>query len=526
MNRTKTFAVAVLVACLAFAMLPGTALSISPDQVISRGKVWVGYTRVDSKTGKKLYGVPYSQSKWALESGSPVPAGTSDPSVVGYRTDCSGFASLCLNLRDSSSRPYSTCTHDMGVGGVGAFKGKFFGISKAQLQPGDLVLKSDAWKISGSGHVIVFDGWANSAQTSFWALEQTTSSSHNGTILHTRTYGEAGYRPFRYAGVDQTFSDCEQSVSGTDRYSTAAAAVDVAFPASTTVSVPALVVASGDTWPDALGGSALAGAVGGPLLLTKKATLPSAMGAEISRLKPKCVYVLGSTAAVSDAVATGIASTYHTSVVRLGGSDRYETARLVAHNAVTKARAAKRTVSTAFVTTGVNFPDAVAASPISAKTSWPILLTNPKGLSPSARSALHDLGVKNVILLGGKPAVSSKVESQLKKAGDKVSRLAGPSRYQTALAIARYGAGLRGMGWGHLGLASGTAFPDALSGGAAQGFTGGLLVLTPMKSLDSGVRSEIAKRRSAIGMVRVFGGLPAISQNTRFTLAAALRTVP
>jgi len=72
---------------------------------------------------------------------------------------------------------------------------------------------------------------------------------------------------------------------GDDRYGTAVRASLEAFPDGAT----SVVIASGQDWPDALGGSALAGVVDGPLLLTREGTLPAEVREEIVRLGA-CLY--------------------------------------------------------------------------------------------------------------------------------------------------------------------------------------------------------------------------------------------
>jgi putative cell wall-binding protein len=524
MNRVRAIACAALV-CAVLAVFPVTqALAIPRDVAVARGMVWANYKRIEVKTGKVVYGVPYSQKAWALESGDPVPTSTATPSTAGYRTDCSGFVSLCWNLRDSYGRPYSASTADFGAKG----STKFRQITKAELQPGDMMLASAVWGAT-SPHAILFTGWADAGHTTFWALEQTTTSSHDGTILRIRPYGQAYYRPYRYSGIEDDFVDCEERISGADRYATAAAAVDMAFPATTTPSVDTVVVASGENWPDALGGAALAGAVDGPMLLTAGKSLPAATAAELARLKPRRIFVLGGEKTVSAAVQTKLAA-YAPVVTRLGGPDRFYTSALVARQAVAEAKVsthtppASRTVETAFLATGLNFPDALAASPLSAKTSRPILLTLKDTVPAPVATALRDMHIKNVVILGGPASVSPAVENSLKKAGYSVSRIAGPDRYTTAIAVANYGATLPGMSWKRLGVASGTAFADALSGGAAQGRGGSLLVLTLGNSLDPGVAATVAAHRADIGRARVFGGIVTITQKTRAALATVLRT--
>ena len=87
-------------------------------------------------------------------------------------------------------------------------------------------------------------------------------------------------------------------VSGGDRYQTAAEISKVTWEAGEAVEV---VLASGTSFPDALawGSSSLGG---GPLLLTERDRLPEVTRAELARLRPCQVIVLGGTSAVSDAV--------------------------------------------------------------------------------------------------------------------------------------------------------------------------------------------------------------------------------
>ena len=125
--------------------------------------VWVNHIQSSSK-GKVVRGVPYSQARWALVNGSLIPTSTKNASSLGYRTDCSGFASMCYGLLDANGNPYSECTAGFGAKG----SKKYFQITKAQLLPGDMVLASAVWGAPGP-HAIIFDGWVDAAQTQFWA---------------------------------------------------------------------------------------------------------------------------------------------------------------------------------------------------------------------------------------------------------------------------------------------------------------------------------------------------------------------
>ncbi len=498
----------LLGALLALALIPAIAGAIPRDVVLARGNVWV------------LKNTPYSQARYAYENGSLVATSAVNPSSLGFRTDCSGFVSMCWNLRRADGSPLNLDTAGLDSSTYAT------AITKSQLQPGDLMLRAKDKAPNGSGHAVLFVRWDDVAQTKYWAYEE--QGTKTGTVANLRTYASdtKGYfLPYRYKGMDPDYGDVQTNVSGANRYETAVAAVGLSFPTTTTVSVPVVVLASGVSWPDALGGAALAGAFKGPLLLTDPTSLPSATRASIVRLKPQRVFLLGGEAAVSSAVESAIAS-MGVSVTRVNGSNRYMVSSAIARAAVAQARLDKHVVDTAYLSTGQNFPDALAASPVSAKTRRPILLTEKDSLTQSTRSVLRDLGIKKVVILGGTASVSATVEAQLKAAGISVSRIEGATRYNTAINVAHHGVALGvGMSWKSLGLASGESFADALPGGVAQGQsgTGSVVLLTAGSALNRDVARELDEHRDAIGLLRVFGGSSVIGASTRAAAAAVLR---
>jgi hypothetical protein len=84
---------------------------------------------------------------------------------------------------------------------------------------------------------------------------------------------------------------------GSDRYGTAAAVSRDAFAAADVV-----YVATGVDFPDALVGAAAAGSVDGPVLLVGRTSLPGATRAELARLSPRRIVVVGGPSVVDDAV--------------------------------------------------------------------------------------------------------------------------------------------------------------------------------------------------------------------------------
>jgi len=91
-------------------------------------------------------------------------------------------------------------------------------------------------------------------------------------------------------------------VFGADRYATAAALSASTFGTG----LPVVFVATGAAFPDALSGGPAARITGGPLLLVAPGSLPGATTAELTRLRPGRIVVLGGPGAVSDGVVEAL----------------------------------------------------------------------------------------------------------------------------------------------------------------------------------------------------------------------------
>ncbi|MBT8208840.1 MAG: hypothetical protein HKN07_14195 [Acidimicrobiia bacterium] len=86
-------------------------------------------------------------------------------------------------------------------------------------------------------------------------------------------------------------------------------------------------VATGNNFPDALGAAAAGGVSNAPVLLVTGSILPAPTRAELERLKPSRIIVVGGTGVVSEAVVNSLKGlTFKPTVDRVSGADRYETA--------------------------------------------------------------------------------------------------------------------------------------------------------------------------------------------------------
>lgn len=242
-----------------------------------------------------------------------------------------------------------------------------------------------------------------------------------------------------------------EGLAGRDRYATAVAVSRTGWPST----APAVVLATGEDYPDALASATLAGTTGGPLLLTPTAALHPATADELRRLQPSMVYVIGR---VTDAVEAAV-SALGLNTERIRGEGRYDTAFAVA------ARAAElgADTSTVLVASGQGFADALAATPIAAARRYPILLSPQHGGAARLTEQVAALGAGRTWVVGGAGALPDQAVAGLPG----LERLAGRERTATAAAVAS-----RARNLGLAGppvIVSGERFPDGLTGGIYAG---------------------------------------------------------
>jgi putative cell wall-binding protein len=151
-------------------------------------------------------------------------------------------------------------------------------------------------------------------------------------------------------------------IAGADRYSTVAA-ISASYFVPGGVSVA--YVATGDLFPDALAAGPAAVASDGPILLTDPNDLSGPTAAELQRLAPARIVILGGTAAISSGVEQALRKFTSGSVSRLAGSNRFDTAAVISTTL-------PNGPATIYLATGDDFPDALAGVPLAGTN--PLLL--------------------------------------------------------------------------------------------------------------------------------------------------------
>ncbi|GAB3083616.1 cell wall-binding repeat-containing protein [Pedococcus soli] len=297
--------------------------------------------------------------------------------------------------------------------------------------------------------------------------------------------------------------------AGADRFSTAAAVSSHAFAPH----VPVAFVASGVTFPDALAGAPVAVIKEGPVLLTSRDQLPSAVRRELARLQPAKIVILGGAGSVSAAVQTALAA-YSPTVTRWQGANRYQTSAQIAKQAFP-------TASCVYLSSGLSFPDALSAAPVAGMRGCPMLLAD-SALDPSVRAEIVRLKPKQIYLVGGTAVLPDTVRNAALAAapGATALRISGSDRYSTSSAVSKQAFPASALPLPGLFVASGTSFPDALGAAAVAGIRHVPLLLTTPSALPGTVTQEIERLQAAHAVV--VAGTAAVSNTVVTGIAAHL----
>jgi putative cell wall-binding protein len=326
------------------------------------------------------------------------------------------------------------------------------------------------------------------------------------------------------------------SISGTDIDATAAAELAHAFPSGTS-NCPVshdVILATDQNFPDALAASYLAQSLGTGILLTPTDGLSSETAQALRVEGIQTVYVVGGPAAISQTVLNDLSATpaytcgggtatgFNLTVQGpIEGPTQYDTAEDIAlqpglgavgsanisgaygamYNDTTgmssAAPAATLSLRTAIVVSGVNFPDASAASVMAYNDQFPVVLTDPTTLSSQASTTLTQLNIQQVIVVGGPLAVSDADVTAIEalNSGISVLRIAGQDQTDTAQELASFelnensGTVHTGLNWGTTGangwgneilVARGDFYSDALAGCLLGHVQGGVSHFQPL----------------------------------------------
>lgn len=170
-----------------------------------------------------------------------------------------------------------------------------------------------------------------------------------------------------------------------------------------------LVLVNGYGFADALSVSSIAASKGYPILMSDANNLPTEIVEVVNNIQPSKVFIVGGEGSLSSSIIDQIKNVVPSlgiNIVRIGGISRYETSLNVC-------KYFNLDRDTALIANGENFPDALSGSALAAKLNAPIILTDGSNIITQKRY-LDSMNYSNLILLGGKSAVSEAAENILK----------------------------------------------------------------------------------------------------------------
>lgn len=325
------------------------------------------------------------------------------------------------------------------------------------------------------------------------------------------------------AQAAQGFADVETTrYGGADRYATSLRIAE-AVAAEAGGSLDEVILVSGRNWTDAVVAAPLAGHLGTAVLATPSGELRADAAAFLKRVGVSAARIIGAnsdTKGVGPTVVSAL-DRLRITTVRTAHSDQYTTSAHVA-NAIGTPGDMGDLGSTAVVASGEVFADALVAGAFAARGRHPVLLTPADELHDSAATYLGDLQVEHVVLMGGTAALSANVEASIRALGIKVTRIAGATRYDTAVKAAELTTGRYGndcFSTRRAGLARARVPFDSFSAGPLLGRLCAPLLLADPGSIPDdtaayldGIRQGAAEGGHETVDVRVFGGDAAVSQ--------------
>ncbi|MFD9498926.1 peptidoglycan-binding protein [Streptomyces sp. NPDC060035] len=139
--------------------------------------------------------VPYSMAKYWSD---------------GYRQDCSGYVSMAWNLGTNEW-----------TGSLAAFGTK---ISRAELQPGDILLFHNPADPEKGSHVTIFGGWTDSTHSHYVAYEQASPHTRMASTPMAYWSNSSKYVAYRYKGLTSGTggSGSDTAFPGAKRFGTGA----------------------------------------------------------------------------------------------------------------------------------------------------------------------------------------------------------------------------------------------------------------------------------------------------------------
>ena len=305
---------------------------------------------------------------------------------------------------------------------------------------------------------------------------------------------------------------------GADRYATSLLVAE-AVAADAGGSLDWVVMVSGRSWPDAVVAASIAGHLGAPVLMTPPTGVRDDALEFFETVGASNVLLVSTGPESTATIRTSVDEQLRAAgleVERAEGTDQYATGIAVAKRLGTPG-SHDDWGAVAIIASGEVFADALVAGPVSAHGRFPVLLNPKAALHDGVSEYLRTADIDRVLIMGGKAALSQQVEDSIKSLGIVVNRWSGPTRFETATAIARSAAAFGSdecFAGSRVGIARARVPFDSFSAAPLLARNCATLVLTEPNAVPSATSRYLDNVRSSRQTVTlsVFGGNAAVSQ--------------
>ena len=269
-----------------------------------------------------------------------------------------------------------------------------------------------------------------------------------------------------------------------------------------------IVLASANSFPDALSASTLAAKLNASIILTGTDVNNSQTSLDYIENHLRAggnVTIIGGDGVINQDVVQWLNKRgYH--VKRMGGKDRFGTDSIIVNNLNVNPG------TPVIIASGYDFPDALGVASLAASKGWPILLSGPSQLPQSALNFISKDQPTDIYIVGGQGVLHDSLQTELQSAAPnaQIQRYGGQNRFETLSQILYkfYPNPTQ------IYLANGLDFADALSGStlAAQNNATILLIDPKSKQLPSAIQDYLVTIRNTGSnpQVNVLGGTASV----------------
>lgn len=210
-----------------------------------------------------------------------------------------------------------------------------------------------------------------------------------------------------------------------------------------------------------------------------------------------------------EAKADSISPRTAVSSSKIAGNDRYKTAVEISKNYSSSSKHA------VIVNGQKGIVDALTATPYASLKNAPILMTQSDKLNADTKAELTRRGIKTVDIVGGVNSVNDSVKSEIQAMGITVNRIAGNSKYDTALEVAKKIDAISDIS--KIAVANGEVLADAVSVAAPAAQNEMPIILAhPKNGLDDKTKAYI--NGEGVNTSYVIGGTNSVSSTTQNSL--------